>query len=250
MIATMINISFTLPLLAQPVAYRLYLQKDAKQLELAKRNFIESKIQELAAKLQISKPIELIEIKDLRISAQALGNNFFSGRAAVAIDPNFAMNSSEAALEFVIAHELAHIKNNDAIRFGVCSLAGIITTAAICLLFPASATQFSNPLLRLVLYSPAFVVGLTVIAVTYPLFSQWIEKRADLLAVSFCSEAAQKAAIEQFEKDRQAYIEIKNSPKSSLWQKLLITPDGECRDDLFHPPIKTRINYLQLKQGG
>ncbi len=44
-------------------SWRLRLQKDDKLLSLTKRQQIESKVQELAQKLGINKPIELIEKK-------------------------------------------------------------------------------------------------------------------------------------------------------------------------------------------
>ncbi len=105
---------------------RFRIQKDDKLLSTIKRNHIELKIQELTQKLGLGKPIELIEKKGLTTGAQAQGVAFFSGRAGIAINPDLVDEISEEELEFLIAHELSHIKANDYISCNstLCVLLG------------------------------------------------------------------------------------------------------------------------------
>jgi Zn-dependent protease with chaperone function len=230
-------------------SWRLRFQKDDKLLSTDKRNQIESKIQELAQKLGISKPIELIEKKGLMTGAQAQGIAFFSGRAGIAIDPDIAHVIPEAELEFVIAHELSHIKANDAMWMGVASsIVGLITTLAMSILFPSSVA-FSSTVATLILTSPAALVGLLVSVIALVVFSKWREECADKLGFSVCSDAAQKAAPQFFDSMRASQIEYRNNEEGSclsrMWRRFLITEDGECRLDILHPSLKTRIKYLQ-----
>lgn len=234
-------------------SWRLRLQKDDKLLSATKRGFIESKVQELASKLGINKPIELIEKKGLMGGAQAQGIAFFSSRAGIAIDPDLADSMPEAELEFLIAHELSHIKANDLIWMGaVSSIVGVITTLAMSNLFPSSAAYFSPIVVATSMISSlAALVGVSVSVIASALFSKWREECADKLGFSVCSDAAQKAAPQFFENIRTSQIEYRNDEKGSclskLWRKFLITEAGDVRFDVLHPSLKTRIKYLQLK---
>lgn len=230
-------------------SWRLRFQKDDKLLSTEKRNQIESKAQELAQKLGISKHIELIEKKGLMTGAQAQGIAFFSGRAGIAIDPYMADEMSEAELEFLIAHELSHIKANDIVWMGaIPGIVGVITTLAMTILFP-STVVFSSTVATPILTSPAALVGLSVSLVAFAFFSRWREECADKLGFSVCSKAAQKAAPQFFEKIRTVQIEYRNNEEGScfskLWRKFLITEAGDFRFDVLHPSLKTRIKYLQ-----
>jgi Zn-dependent protease with chaperone function len=214
-----------------------------------KRNQIELKIQELAQKLGISKPIELIEKKGLLTIAQAQGIAFFSCRAGIAIDPDIADVMPEAELEFLLAHELSHIKTNDNMWMGVVpGIVGIVATLAMSILFPSSIA-FSSIVATLILTSPAALVGLSVSVIAFVILSKWREECADKLGFSVCSDAAQKAAPQFFDSIRTAQIEYRNDEEGSylsqLWRKFLITEAGEFRFDVFHPSLNTRINYLQ-----
>ena len=90
--ATFLNLcsggSMFLSVIPGSFSWRLRLQKDDKLLSVTKRKHIESKIQELAQRLGINKPIELIEKNGLMAGAQAQGVSFFSGRAGIAINPD------------------------------------------------------------------------------------------------------------------------------------------------------------------
>lgn len=232
-------------------SWRLRFQKDDKFLSIDKRNYLESKTQELSQKLGISKPIELIEKEGSMTGAQAQGTVFFSGRAGIVIDPEVVYDMSEAELEHLLAHELSHIKANDLIWMGAISgIVGAIATLAVSTLFPSSATYFSPiVMMTLMVSSPAAVVGCSVSGIAFACFSKWREECADKLGLSICSDAAQKAAPKFFDAMRTSQIEYRNDEEGSClskwWRRFLITEDGDSRFDIFHPSLKTRIKYLQ-----
>lgn len=235
-------------------SWRLHFQEDDKLLNKEKRDYIELKIQEIAQKLKISKPIELIERKGLITIAQAQGVAIFSGRIGIAIDPELADEMSEAELEFIIAHELSHIKTNDHILlWAIPGLVGVITNLAIRILFPSFSSITFSPIVKTtIIRSPAALAAQIVSVITFVFFSKWREECADKLGFSICSDAAQKAASKSFDKIRIAQIEYRNIKEGSylsrLWRKFLITKDGEFRLGILHPSLKSRINYLQTRE--
>lgn len=235
------------------LSWRLHLQNDDRQLSSDKRHQIESKIQELAQKLGINKPVELIEKKGLSTVAQAQGTSLFSGRAGIAIDPEIAAILPEGQLEFLIAHELSHIKSNDVIRFGTASIPGVITTFAMSLLFPSSTTLFPLTIITCTgITSPAAAVGLAASGIAFSVLSKWREEHADKLGLSVCSENAKETAFRFFATIHTAQIlqrdQGEGSYLSKLWDKLLITEDGEARFDVLHPSLQSRIEYLRPQE--
>ncbi len=151
----------------------------------------------------------------------------------------------------MVAHELSHIKANDLIWLEtVPGIAGVITTLAMSILFPSSATYFPPIVIAtLMVSSPAAVVGLSVSGIAFLAFSKWREKCADKLGFSICSNAAQKAAPLCFDTIRISQIEYRNGEEGSylskVWRRFLITEDGEARFDVYHPSLKNRKEYLQ-----
>ena len=234
-------------------SWRLYLQKDAKDLSAQKRDELESKIKELAGKLSINKPVELIEIKGCLTLAQAQGGVLLPGKIGIAIDPEVVNETSSDELEFILAHELSHIKANDIMWMGITSgIAGLIATLAMSVLFPSSAAYFPKIILcTLMVSSPASVVGVLVSLIAFTILSRWREECADKLALSVCSDAAKKAASSPFEKIRLDNIDQRNHPSGSTFSrlliKLLITKDGNNRSDILHPSLTYRISYLRPK---
>ncbi|MBA3239525.1 MAG: M48 family metalloprotease [Parachlamydiaceae bacterium] len=244
--------SFLLGAINAFLPWRLYLQEDAKQLSEEKRNQLEIKIQELANKLGISKPVELIEIKGMVGQAQALGIDMLPGRIGIAIDPDMVESIPEAELEFLISHELSHIKTNDIFWMMVVpAIIGGISTLAICILFPSLATLFSPLIMGIFMVaSPAAVIGLAVSVAALIFFSRWREECADKLGFSVCSDEAQKAAATFFENLRTTMIELKNNQEDdSCFDQFLknyfLTEDGDDLLDLSHPTLTARIKYLQ-----
>jgi Zn-dependent protease with chaperone function len=230
--------------------WRFYLHEDAKFLDQEKRQRLELKIQELAAKLEIGKTVELIEVKGLAVCAQAQGNALLPGRCGIAIDPLPFTALPEEMLEFLMAHELSHIKANDVVMMGAFAcIAGMIAVLAMGILFPSSAVYFSSPIWMALVCSPAALVSTAVAGVTLILFSRWAEEQADKLGFSICSDAARGDAYKFFDCIRLAQIKHRNEDGlsffHSLFRKILITEDGNFRLDVLHPPLTKRIHYLK-----
>lgn len=233
---------------------RLHLQKGGKFLSNEKRNLAESKIRELANKLTLSKPVELREIKGFKGGAQAQGMAFLPGKIGITFDPELINAMPDAELEFLMAHELSHIKANDNLTlFLIPGIIGVITTLAMIILFPSSAHYFSKldfPKLSILGVTPAATIGLTVSLTTFIFFSRWREECADRLGFSICSESAQAGASSFFKEIRSDQLEYRNdqtvSVISRMWRKVLITKRGNFRLDILHPPLTKRINYLSI----
>lgn len=256
--ATYLNLlsasSFLLVSVPGSCSWRLRFQKDDRVLSVEKRNHIELKILELAKKLKISRPVELIEIRGLMGGAQAQGNEIFSGRIGIAINPELCDEMPEEELEFFLAHELSHIKANDLVSVGIASgIVGMITTLAMCKIFPSSATYFSKlVMVTTKVTSPAAAVGIVASQIAFAFFSKYREECADKLGLSICSNDAQKKAYKFFENIQIDQITFRNNEEGSsylsiLLKRLLITKEGEFRFDVFHPSLKNRINYLRPK---
>lgn len=216
------------------MSLKIYFLKDAKLLDVEKRIQLEAKIQELANKLDINKTIELIEVEELSGSAQAIGTAMLPGRAVILIDPKFVSQHSNEELEFVLAHELSHIKANDRIWGQIVTLtAGLITAFAMFILFPSSHVF------------EILIVAMTIAAI---LHSRWREECADKLGLTVCSDPAKKAASQVFEKMRLSIMQKRdnqeNSLFSKLWYKYLISEEGDDLLDVMHPPLTERIKYL------
>jgi|GEM_PF-5511209 len=238
------------------IPWKLHLQQDARILNENKRADLERKIQELANKLKIGKPIELLEIKDFNWGVQAQGTALLPGRVGIVINPsqllvtNEDLVTSDAEMEFLIAHELSHIKTNDFLwMVAIPVLCGEITNLAMSILYPSSARCFSNPAAYLLFGSPSVLTCRIAVQAIFFFFARWREKCADRLGFSICSDTAKGAAFNLFERTREKNIETRNAQESSVilkyFKRLLFTQDGECRFDLYHPSLQTRIRYLR-----
>jgi Zn-dependent protease with chaperone function len=229
-------------------SWRLRFQESENELSKYKREQINEKIENLAKNLEIRKPIELVQKKGLVTIAQAQGLALFSSRAGIVLDPNIVCRLPEVQLEFLIAHELSHIKANDHMWIGVVSgIVGIITTSAMSILFPSSVA-FSSTVATFIQIPPAALVGLSLSAIALINFSKWREECADKRGFSVCSDDSQEAAPEFFETIRTSQRMYRNDKKGSslskLWRKFLITKAGDARFDVLHPSLTTRIGYL------
>lgn len=233
---------------------RLHFQKDARLLDSDQRAYVESKTKELATKLGISKPVELIEVKGLVMSAQALGVEILPGRIGIAIDPEIVNSIPKEQLEFLIAHELSHIKANDQMWIGVIGVISVITTLAVSILFPSFTTHFSTPVILVStllcpVSSPAVLIAKIVAYTSLFIFSKWQEECADKLGHSVCSHHAKRAAPKFFENIRKSQLAVRNDEEGSclskLWNRFSITAEGNSRLDVFHPSTTDRIDYLK-----
>ena len=226
------------------LAWRLHLQKDDRILDIAQRNFIELKAQELATKLGINKRIEILEKSHLLGLAQAQGLAIFSTRAGIAINPQLFETLTESQTEFILAHEIAHIKANDFLTiFLIPGLIGMLTHLAISFLVPAYAVFV--PLLGT---SISATLGALASYLSLVFVSRWREECADKLGYSNCSLAAQIAGPGFFENailGQQQLREQEGPWYTRLFNKVAFTEEGDFRLDFLHPPLTTRVNYLR-----
>ncbi|WP_284452882.1 M48 family metallopeptidase [Parachlamydia acanthamoebae] len=225
-------------------AWRLRFQEDTRVLPTNKRQSLEAKVQALADKLKITKNLEIVEIRGLGNIAQAMGNTIFPGKAGIAIDPEAFAYMSEYTQEFILAHEISHIKHNDTLTlFLAQGFVGIITTLALAKLFPATAKISLKSF-----FSPASSLGMITGIAGLALFSHWREKQADKTAFSICSDQARYAAIKFFKEMQEGNLYDRNcdddSQLTSLFVKILISPEGDNRLDFFHPSLQSRIDCL------
>lgn len=214
-----------------------------------KRTFLESKIKELSKKLEISEP-ELIVKKDCGTVATAT-TGIFPIKAVVFIDPDFVSTRKKDKLEFLIAHELSHIKGNDVLwRCAVRAIAGIVMTLAMTTLFPRSATH-SLPPNPIFATSYAAVIGVIVSRFFVKFWTRWREECTDRLAYSICSKEGKEAAHKEWRDVRleQKLLREKKTFRIfsfSSWKiNLLLTKDGERRFHTDHPSLQTREDYLK-----
>jgi Zn-dependent protease with chaperone function len=234
------------PLLGETVfSWKLWWYSDEKILASSERQVLEKKIQDIAGKLGITKKIELREVEGFFSGAQAAGNNLLPGRAGIILDPALAECSS-AELEFILAHELAHIKSNDLLTiFLFGAVVGIITTIALIILFPPLSIY--SPFLGC---APAATIGFLVGTVALIFFSQWRERCADELAFSICSKEGREGGIKFIERMRDMNLAYRNENSDSsftrLWRKIYVTQGGDVRWDIFHPSLNNRIEHLKM----
>lgn len=221
----------------------LFCEKETKGLTPQKKNEIQSKIAQLSSLLKINKTVELFEKQSFFLIAQAQGINLLCGRAAVAINPNKCNDMPDNQIEFILAHELSHIKANDALWLSTILT---ITVLASDILSPFNFLTYGVPLLLCSIATT--ILSITVFIVTAAFFSKWIEKRADLSAISICSDKAKAESVSFFQQIKKNHILYRNEQNINhilkAWRRLVITEEGDYRLDIFHPSINTRIAYL------
>lgn len=220
--------------------WRSMIQKDAKILEPERRAEIEALVQDLSRRMGISKKVKVMEIENLgggSAVAQAIGNTFFF-TPGIVINPHYFQLKSSSMTEFILAHELAHLSANHSLLGGIAaSLAGIITTVALSVLFPQIAFSATVGL-----------IGCAVGAIALILFSQWMEGCADRTAFSILSEESKKSVVDFHGNSIISNLEFRNDANASIfskaWRRIEITSEGNERFEFFHPSLTDTYKYL------
>lgn len=188
---------------------------------------ITERVRSLEKVMNLGKKVEIFEKRDVCYS----GTDIFSGRAHISLDPQALMKFSQEEQDFAIAHELGHIKNKDSVKGKVVALAAtLIPIVALPVLFPgllAASAWTSIPLY----FGAAWLSRCSVNSI----WSHWREKCADKQAFSVCTE---KGGISFFTK-------VGRDPEQIILDGKL----GRCTrfffNELGHPSLQTRINYLK-----
>lgn len=232
----------------------LFWCKDEKVLDRVFRKSIEEQIDSLSQKLEIDKKIELIERRSFMFGAQAHGSMLFPGtRVGILIDSDLADEIDPHQREFLLAHELSHIKRNDVFWLSAFSgFVGMVVTWASTFVapslerYPSDHVFFKCLKYGLFIWSPSAFLGQLSSLVTFIFYSRYVEEKADRLALSICSDEGKKGAIEFFDEIRSHHKKVRNEGDSFFERcklQILLTEDGDFRFDVVHPSLKKRIAY-------
>lgn len=154
-----------------------------------------AKIEKIAKKMGLTRDITLmIKEGDFCLGAQGVGGIPFTS-PVVAIGTNFIYHLEEKQLEFVLAHELAHVESYDSLKLGGL----LVLISAISLL---AVNIFIVLAIR--------IAGLIVLS----LFSKHIEKNADLRAVEVLKDPS--GALAFFEKIPEHFDLLHPTPRQRI----------------------------------
>lgn len=222
-------------------SWRFVFTAEEHRMPDSSRKALQEQVNSLAKKMGIQKPLYIFETGVLCL-AQAMGGASIPGRAGIAIDTDF-LKTAGTGQEAILAHEIAHIAHNDRFSGLVCQL-GVYTISAIAtaILLPGIVSA------GLIGGLASALIGTAVSAIALIIFSRWQEKRADIEGFDACSPEGKMGAITFFRTMQQKQLKFRNESNLSvvaqLWRKFLITAEGNCRLDILHPSLTTRIDYL------
>lgn len=228
---------FTSVVLNGLLSYRLRLKQ--KDLSPDKKEYLQQLVTSLSNKLNVTKKLDIVlTSSEFGGEAQAMGNTLLPGRAGIAITPSF-LQLTKYQQEFILAHEISHIKHQDLLTLGlVPGLATIITRIALPRLFPKATAVSSN------IHEICFLMG----CIAYVIFSQWREKCADQAGFAVCSNQAKMAAIKLFKDAQEHHQKLREDTSCSLIKrmffKMTISAKGNNRLDVLHPSFTSRITNL------
>ncbi len=113
------------------------------------------------------------------------GSALFQGKAGIGVDNTGEID--DACTQFMITHEIAHVKANDAVTFGwVPLVAAIFTTFLLTSIGPVAACA----------------AGLAAGLVTFSFVFSWREKVADITAMQYCSKEVNRAVLQELEESK------------------------------------------------
>jgi Zn-dependent protease with chaperone function len=192
-------------------------------------------VQYLKERLNINENITIVERKNYEGDAAVNVESFFSGKSLLYISSDF-MKRSKGEKEFILAHELSHIKHGDVRRtrfYSVTSTAVVSVCAAVALslLFPTTLVIGAVTLAALITRN-----------VACSFFEQRVELRADKEGFSVCSELGRRGAITFFEKCAAEKEKISVMKNVIFYAALLL------RSGIYHPPESTRIQALHSQR--
>ncbi len=234
-------------------------KKSDSTLSAEKRALFEGKIKEIALRMKITKPIELVEVPLSPVPFSSFGSNIIPLKMGIFISPKAieTLELTDAECEFLLSHEIAHLKSNDEIKLTALRVtASVITTIALASFFPASLISADFPhyvsIPVSLLFGPLSLASMggffagTLFSLS---FIKRIEKNADLKGFEHSSIAAKEAAPTFFEKLMRHQISNREKTSHSPLQKRLlswiITKEGNTKLDFVHPPLTVRYTYMK-----
>lgn len=157
----------------------------------------------------------------------ANGSNLPFGEAEVNM-AKFFKEADPDAYNFILKHELSHIKHNDNILFG---MAGAVASCAAAILLTLSL----SPLFATIATSAIGFTGLSIL-------SNSAENRADQFAISNSSDEELKGGIRFFKGMQEFHKDMRTE---SALAKIYINSSGDNNMDLFHPRFSQRIEQIR-----
>ena len=172
----------------------------------------------------IRQDFEVVVAPNIAI-AKVDGSNFSKGSARITIVPGF-LEADREAFKWVLRHELAHIKNSDALKVPVAAATGSL----LALSFVPITSGLSLALLS---FLGAFACS--------NLYAHHGECRADELANKNASIDELKGGIRFLKALRNFNLFCKNHVPGA---DLMIDEKGDNRIDLSHPSLQSRIDKI------
>lgn len=220
--------------------HQVYLNNDDHTLPAITRESLTKKVRELAEKLHIAKPVNLVEKENLPEPMIPLGSTLLPGKVGIAIDPGVFEESKIGVLQheevqrFVLAHQLALLNNHVMEKeILIAGLVGIVAALVLPLLFPSLAMM---PLLKL-------MIPLTLSFVVSGIYQRSLIAAADKKAIDLCG--SHQGVIELFTWKKLRLLTYR---ESGFLGKILVTKDGNHRLDLWRPSITSRLASAEEKQ--
>ena len=202
------------------------------------------RVETLAQKMGIKQEVHLYA--GLFSEESSLGASLFGKPSFITIGPGLLRDKTDQEIDFVIAHELAHIKHHDSEKHAAFKAVAMIAQAVFCFAISPLALLLLEPVINL--------------SENY-LLSRYQESNADQKAIQTLQTNA--GAIRYFSEELAFWRLFKNSshmdilkvmqpgfdpqkisPFDIKWaqeRQEVITNSGDCRTDLSHPPLSTRL---------
>lgn len=188
--------------------------------------YLISRVDAIAKKMGIEKEIQIFAANHPHCSTAVIGGIWFKGSLAM----NFNIETIEEPdeeLDFIIAHELSHFKNNHWFKKGFFNLS-------------VSAADAIAAVTVGIVFIP-LIEGTATIA--SHAISRMHEKEADLCAMYILG--TNRGAVKHFEKEIGKNKNIFFQMIASSYEKEALTQDGHLRTDFDHPSLITRLAYAR-----
>jgi hypothetical protein len=160
-------------------------------------------------------------------SAGAYGTNGFTkGIAAIQLAKNF-YTIDQNVCNWVLKHELGHIKHNDEFtQFFVKGISEIATAV-----FGMYYCSFLSAI------ALTYIVGIT----SKTLFSRWMESRADDFAIKHSSNEELLGGRRFLLFHQKKHVDM----RTSFRKRIQISSSGNLRSDIDHPSVISRIQKIE-----
>ena len=158
----------------------------------------------------------------------AEGSNFFHRHAGIHMLPNLYSEDKDVAL-FLAKHEISHIKHNDLFWIPCVNF---ICAIGVAIFLPSDHMSREQAL--------ALIAVISFVAMC--LYSQYVEQRADRVAIQESSQNELEGGLVFFEWMRGQ----NRTMRARHWiYQVILSPSGENRLDFLHPSFASRIKQVQ-----